>query len=176
MRNPTRIASTLLAFAAGATMLVIPSAALARAPKKPKVPGAPQVKILGFTTFVRVGIPQIQAKPGKTITDCYDGYNGQREVNVVWQGWGISKGTKMGIALWGGGYSTGSSAEPSDADTMKNNGFKWTHKKTEKVQVPYGYTFAGGPFGPLNIDGTWTTKILIDGKVVVKRKVTIACA
>jgi hypothetical protein len=55
-------------------------------------------------------------------------------------------------------------------------GFKWTHKKTEKVQVPYGYSFAGGPFGPVNIDGTWTVKILIDGRVVARKQVTIGCA
>lgn len=172
--NPTRIAPTLLALAAGATMLLLPGAAFAAA--KPKVPSKPQVKVLGFTTFVRVGIPQIQAKPGKTITECYDGYNGQREVNAVWQGFGISKGTKMGVALWGGSSpQTGSQVEPSNADTMKDNGFKWTHKKAEKVQVPYGFTFAGGPFGPVNIDGDWTLKVLIDGKVVAKRKVTIAC-
>lgn len=172
MTIPMHRASKLLAFAAGAVLLASPSAAFA---KKPKVPSKPQVKILGFTTFVRLGIPAIQAKPGKTITDCYDGYNGQREVNFVWQGWGIAKGTKMGIALWGGPPSAGSPTEPTNADTMKNNGFKWSHKKAEKVQSPYGYTFAGGPFGPVNIDGDWTAKLLIDGKVVAKRKVTIAC-
>lgn len=173
MRLLTRT-SRLLALVAGATMLLLPSAALAKA--KPKVPSTPQVKILGFTTFTRLGIPAIQAKPGKTITECYEGYNGQREVNFVWQGWGIAKGTKMGIALWGGPPSAGSSVEPSNADTMKDNGFKWTHKKAEKVQTPYGFSFAGGPFGPQSIDGEWTAKVLIAGKVAVKRKVTIACS
>ncbi len=165
---------TLLATLAGAAALLVPSAASAK-PKQPQAPDKPQVRILGFTTYVRLGIPALQAKPGKTITDCYDGYNGQREVNFVWQGWGIPKGTKMGIALWGGSYQTGYTGEPTDADTMKNNGFTWTHKKSQKVQLPYGYTFAGGPYGPVSIDGTWTAKILIKGKVVVRKKVTIAC-
>ncbi|MGB2696110.1 MAG: hypothetical protein WBD55_13115 [Dehalococcoidia bacterium] len=169
MRHPVRLSLLVCALA-----LVVPSAATAKA-KRPKTPEKPQVKILGFTTYVRVGIPAIQAKPGKTITQCYEGYNGQREVNVVWQGWGIPKGTKMGIALWGGPPSAGSPTEPSDADTMKNNGFKWSHKKSEKVQVPYGYTFAGGPFGPQQIDGDWFVKVLIKGKAVVRKKVTIAC-
>ena len=80
--------------------------------------------------------------------------------------------------MWGGSQYTGSQTEPTDADTMlaDRGGFRWTHKKAEKVQVPYGYTFAGGPFGPLPIDGTWTVKILINGRVVVRKSVTIACA
>jgi hypothetical protein len=164
----------MLALAAGATLLA-PAAASA---KRIRVPSRPQVKIVGFSTFPRVGIPQVQARAGRTLTDCYDGYNGQREVNVVWQGFGIPKGTRMGLAFWGGGYTLGSSAETPDADAMRRGtgGFTWTHKKTEKVQSPYGYTFAGGPFGPLSIDGAWTVKILIDGRVVVRKQVTIACA
>jgi hypothetical protein len=169
------LAATLapaLAVALAATL----APALATAKSKPKVPRTPQVKIVGFSTYPRLGIPPIQAKPGKTITACQDGYNGQREVNVVWQGWGIPKGTKMGIALWGGPYDTGMTAEPTDADTMKTNGFKWSHRKQDKVQSPYGFTFAGGPYGPQDIDGTWTAKVLIKGKVVARKQVTIACA
>lgn len=170
-----RLPSLALALAAGATLLAPTVAASA---KRVRVPSRPQVKIVGFSTFTRVGIPQIQARAGRTITACYDGYNGQREVNVVWQGFGIPKGTKMGLAFWGGGYNLGSNVETSDADAMRRGtgGFTWTHKKADKVQVPYGYSFAGGPFGPLNIDGAWTVKILIDGRVVVKKQVTIACA
>lgn len=170
----TPLSRLALVAAAGAALAVVPAAASAT---RARVPSRPQVKVVGFSTFPRVGIPQLQARPGRTITQCYDGYNGQREVNVVWQGWGIPKGTKMGLAFWGGSYNLGSATETSDADAMRpgTGGFKWTHKKAEKVQVPYGYTFAGGPFGPLNIDGTWTVKILIDGRVVVRKQVTIAC-
>ncbi len=169
----TRLPRTALALAAGATLLA-PAAAGA---KSVRVPSRPQVKIVGFSTFTRVGIPQIQARPGGTITACYDGYQGTREVNVVWQGFGIPRGTKMGLAFWGGSYNLGSSAETSDADAMKrgSGGFTWTHKRADKVQVPYGYSFAGGPFGPLDIDGTWFVKILIAGRVVVKKQVTVAC-
>jgi hypothetical protein len=172
MTNPAR--SGRLALSLGAAVLLLPSVATAKV-AKPQVPDTPQVKILGFTTFPRLGIPAIQAKPGKTITQCYEYGNGQRDVNVVWQGWGIAKGTKMGIALWGGPYSTGFTTEPTNADTMKA-GFAWSHKKKDKVRSPYGYSFASGPFGPQSIDGTWTAKILIKGKVVARRKVTIACA
>lgn len=170
----TRLPHVAALLAAGAA-LAAPSAAVAA---RARVPGRPQVKVLGFSTFPRVGIPAIQAKPGRTLTACYDGYNGQREVNVVWQGWGIPRGTKMGIALWGGSTYTGSQAEPSDADAMRagSGGFTWSHKKAEKVQSPYGFTFAGGPFGPLPIDGVWTVKILIKGRVAVRKQVTIACA
>jgi hypothetical protein len=170
----TRLPRLALVAVAGAALLVAPAAAGAA---RARVPSRPQVKVLGFSTFVRVGIPQIQARPGRTLTQCYDGYNGQREVNVVWQGWGIPKGTKMGLAFWGGSYDLGTNLETSDADAMRpgTGGFTWRRKKTDKVQLPYGYTFAGGPFGPLNIDGTWTVKILIKGRVVVRRQVTIAC-
>jgi hypothetical protein len=160
--------------AAAAALLVAPAAASA---KRARVPSRPQVKIVGFSTFPRVGVPPIQARPGRTLTACYDGYNGQREVNVVWQGFGIPKGTKMGLSLWGGSSSAGSQAEIPDADAMRrgSGGFTWTHKKAEKVQVPYGYTFAGGPFGPVDIDGAWSVKILIAGRVVVRKQVTVAC-
>lgn len=169
----TRLPRTALALAAGATLLA-PAVASA---KSVRVPSRPQVKVVGFTTFTRLGIPSIQARPGRTIAACYDGYNGTREVNVVWQGFGIPRGTKMGLAFWGGSSYTGSQTETSDADAMRrgSGGFTWTHKRAEKVQVPYGYSFAGGPFGPLPIDGTWTVKILIAGRVVVKKSVTIAC-
>jgi hypothetical protein len=170
----TRLPRLALVAAAGAALLVAPAAASA---KRARVPSRPQVKVVGFSTFPRVGIPQIQARPGRTLTACYDGYNGQREVNVVWQGWGIPKGTRMGLAFWGGSYNLGTNVETPDADAMRpgTGGFKWTHKKAEKVQVPYGYTFAGGPFGPLSIDGTWNVKILIAGRVVVRKQVTVAC-
>jgi hypothetical protein len=141
LRAMTPVRLSLLV--ASATAVLVPSAAA----KKPKVPSKPQVKILGFSTFPRLGIPAIQAKPGKTLTACYDGYSGQREVNFVWQGWGIPKGTKMGLALWGGGSSSPEPSEPSNADVMKD-GFTWSHKKKEKVQSSYGFTFAGGPYGP----------------------------
>jgi hypothetical protein len=178
MSYPIRRAALPLALAAALGAALAP-AAIAKRAAPVRVPSTPQVKILGFTTFVRLGIPAIQARPGRTITACYDGYNGQREVNFVWQGFGIPKGTKMGIALWGGSsYGTGSQAEPSDADTMRpdSGGFTWSHKREQKVQVPYGFSFAGGPFGPLNIDGVWTAKVLIKGRVVVRKQVTIACA
>jgi hypothetical protein len=160
-----------LAFAAAAALAVpaVASAASAR------VPSRPQVRILGFSTFPRLGVPQIQARPGRVLSACYDGYNGQREVNVVWQGWGIPRGTRVGVALWGGPISGGFASEPSDADTMRA-GFTWRRRKAEKVQTPYGYTFAGGPFGPQGIDGTWTAKVLLKGRVLARRQVTIACA
>jgi hypothetical protein len=167
MRRPQRLALAL----AGATLLAPAAATAAR----PRVPSRPQVRILGFSTFPRVGIPAIQAKPGRVLTQCYDGYNGQREVNVVWQGWGIPRGTKMAVALWGGPISTGSQTEPSDADAMRA-GFTWRRRKAEKVQMPYGFSFAGGPFGPLSIDGVWTAKVLIKGRVLARKQVTIACA
>lgn len=172
----TRIARLTPSLAVAAALLLVPGAASA-ARARPRVPSRPQVKVLGFSTFPRVGIPQVQARPGKTLTACHEGYNGQREVNVVWQGWGIPRGTKMGIALWGGSRYTGSETEPSDADTMKpaNGGFTWRYRKAEKRRLPYGFSFAGGPFGPLPLDGAWTVKILIKGRVVARKQVTIAC-
>lgn len=131
--------------------------------------------MLGFSTFPRVGVLAIQARPGRALTQCYDGYNGQRELNVVWQGWGIPRGTRVAVALWGGPISTGVPNEPTDAETARA-GFTWRRKKEEKVQLPYGYTFAGGPFGPVSIDGTWTAKLLVKGRVLARRSVTVACA
>lgn len=176
MRLRTRHVRPLLALLAGASVLVASTAPAARARRRARTPSRPQVRILGFTTYPRVGVPQVQAKPGKKITACYEGYNGQREVSFVWRGWGIARGTKMGIALWGGDSSSPFQTEPTNAEAMRDNGFKWAHKKSEKVRTPYGYTFAGGPFGPQSIDGTWTAKILIKGKVKVRAKVEIACA
>lgn len=173
MNDPIRRAALPLALAAALAAALAPPAAAVRA--RARVPASPQVKVLGFTTFVRLGIPAVQARPGRTLTACYDGYNGQREVNVVWQGFGIPKGTKLGIALWGGGYNLGSSTEPSDADTMRS-GFAWRYRRDQKVRQPYGFTFAGGPFGPQDIDGTWTVKILVRRRVAARREVTIACA
>jgi hypothetical protein len=164
------ISRSAAALAAVAALALAPATAGAR---HVSVPRRPQVKVLGFTTFPRVGVPPVQARPGRTLSDCYDGYNGQREVNVVWQGFGIPKGTKMGIALWGGPPDL-ALAEPSDADTMRA-GFAWTHKRSQKVQLPYGYTFGDTGFGPQSVDGTWTVKILVKGRVAVRRQVTIAC-
>lgn len=163
----------VLALAAGAALLVPATALAARA----RVPSRPQVKVLGFSTYPRVGIPPIQARPGGKIVDCQEYSSGQRDVNVVWQGWGIPRGTKMGLVLWGGPPSFAMPETP-DADAMKpsRGGFTWRRRREEKVQAPYGFSFARGPFGPQSIDGTWTVKILVQGRVLARKSVTIACA
>ncbi len=181
MKNATaRLTLPLLTAALSACCVAAPAAfagekeAVAKLAKAKK-PAGPRVKILGFSTFPRVGIPSIQAKPGKKITQCYNGYGGQREINAVWQGKGIAKRTKMGVALWGGGFNSPFQSEPSNEDVMKDNGFKWKYRASKVHQEAYGFSFAGGPFGPQSIDGTWTFKVLLKGKVAARKKVVVEC-
>ncbi|MDO8211618.1 hypothetical protein [Conexibacter sp. CPCC 206217] len=164
------LALSSLAVAAAATM-TLSSPALAAARSRPRQ----QVRILGFTTFTRIGIPQVQAKPGRTITDCYTRGDGEREVNVVYSGRGIAKGTKVGVALWGGEPRGGYDVEPAVAEIMRS-AFKWPVRAEQSRTLAYGYLFATGPFGPVRIDGRWTASIVVAGRVVVRKSVTIACA
>lgn len=158
--------------------LVLPIAfALAPAPAlAARSSSGPQVRILGFTTFPRLGIPQIQAKPGRTITACYERGGGMREVNVVYSGRGIGKNTKVGVALWGASprNAAGNSAEPPVADTMRS-AFKWPVRASESKTLPWGYAFAEGPFGPVDIDDRWTASVVVAGRTIVRKSVTIAC-
>ncbi|HEV7771740.1 MAG TPA: hypothetical protein VGO48_00475 [Conexibacter sp.] len=50
----TRLPRLALVAAAGAALLVAPAAASA---KRARVPSRPQVKVVGFSTFPRIGIP-----------------------------------------------------------------------------------------------------------------------
>jgi hypothetical protein len=132
----------------------------------------PQVKVLGWTTQAGSNSPQVRNK--QTINQCLDMGTGQRTLDVVFSGKKIAKGTKVGVGVWGGPVNAGYSAEPTDAD-VKHNAFKWPVDETESYAATYGYSFAVGPFGPINIDGDWHAKILVKGKQVAKGLVTIAC-
>lgn len=133
----------------------------------------PQVRVLGFTTEVRLGIPAVQAKPGKTLTNCLTRPPDNRDFSVVWSGRGISKGTRVGVALWSDNTRTGF-PEPTIAE-MTRSGFKWPVRAEESRTDVYGYTFGAGPFGPQEIDGRWTVRIALAGRVVLTRSVTVAC-
>ncbi len=160
-------AASIAALAAALAAATLPAAALA-------VP-RPQVRILGFTTYTRIGIPQVQAKPGATIRECFTRGDGEREMNVVYSGRGISKGTKVGVALWGpprNGWAP--EAEPTVAEIMRS-AFRWPVPAGRSKTLAWGYLFAKGPFGPAQIDGRWSASVVVAGRVVVRKSVTVAC-
>jgi hypothetical protein len=159
MRDMKRWGTPLLAIAA----LAIPATA---AEAKPKV------KVLGWTTQAGASAPQVRNK--ETIDQCLDMGTGQRTLNAIVTGKKIDKGTKVGIGIWGGPVNAGFSEEPSDA-TVKKSAFKWPVDSTEAYSTSYGFSFAAGPFGPINIDGEWHAKVLVKGKQVAKGSVTVAC-
>jgi hypothetical protein len=132
--------------------------------------------VLGFTTYPRLGTPAIQAKPGKTLTDCQTRPPDNRDLSVVWSGRGISKGTRVGVALWTDNprNAVGGTTEPPVADIMRS-GFKWDGRATQSRVNAYGFTFGAGPFGPQDIDGRWFAAVAVAGRVLVRKSVTIAC-
>lgn len=132
----------------------------------------PKVKVLGWTTQAGSSAPQVRNK--QTINQCLDMSTGQRTLHAIVTGKKIAKGTKVGIGIWGGPPNAGFSAEPSDAD-VKRSAFKWPVGPTEAYSTSYGFSFAAGPFGPINIDGEWQAKVLVKGKQVAKGRVTVAC-
>jgi hypothetical protein len=130
------------------------------------------VGITGWTTDPIGMTPQ--AKNGKTITQCLDTGNGQRNLYAIVKGKGIPKKTKVAIAVWGGPARTGMNIEPTDADTAKT-AFKWPVATKKSYTTRYGFSFAKGPFGPQDTNGVWNVKVLVKGKVVRRGKVTVAC-
>lgn len=138
----------------------------------------PSVKSLGWTTAPRLGDVSPQVKDKGKITACQASGNGQRDVNYVFKA-RLPRKAKIGIGLWVTGTSFQSIApriEPSNAELMKTAG-KWGKKPDTKFfQSAYGLTFAKGPFGPENINGNWFAKVVVDGKVLRRASVTIACA
>lgn len=131
-----------------------------------------RVSVLGWSTAPAASTPQV--KNGEAIEQCLDAGNGQRSIRVIFRGRGIAKRTKVGVGLWGGPPSAGFAAEPTDADVLKT-AFRWPVGETKTSIQPYGYSFAKGPFGPIQINGEWQVKILVKQKVVARGKVTIAC-
>lgn len=152
----------------GAVVLAIVALAIPVASAEAK----PKVKALGWTTQAGSNSPQVKNK--ETIDQCFDMGTGQRTLTFVFSGTKIDKGTKVGVGVWGGPTNAGYSAEPTDAD-VKKNALKWPVKPDEAYAASYGYSFAAGPFGPINIDGEWHAKILVKGKQVAKGQVTVAC-
>ncbi|MDO8185677.1 hypothetical protein Q5424_23500 [Conexibacter sp. JD483] len=135
----------------------------------------PQVRILGFTTYTRIGIPQVQAKPGRTIRECFTRGDGEREISVVYSGRGIGKGTKVGVAFWGPpGNGWAPDAEPTIPEVMRS-AFRWPVPAGRSKTLAWGYLFASGPFGPARIDGSWTAEVVVAGRVLVRKSVTVAC-
>ena len=132
----------------------------------------PKVKVLGWTTQAGSSAPQVRNK--QTINQCLDMGTGQRTLHAIVTGKKIDKGTKVGIGIWGGPSSAGFSEEPSDAD-VKKSAFKWPADSSDSYSTSYGFSFAAGPFGPINIDGEWHAKVLVKGKQVAKGQVTVAC-
>lgn len=135
----------------------------------------PQVRILGFTTQVPLGVPQAQEKPGETITDCGLRGGGMRDLYVVYSGTGIAKGTKVGASLWGPSRNpAGVEAEPPVAETMRR-AYRWPVRESQTKRQVWGYGFAQGPFGPVSIDGRWTASVVVAGRTLVRKSITIAC-
>ncbi len=132
----------------------------------------PRVKVLGWTTQAGSSAPQVRNK--QTINRCLDAGTGQRTLHAIVTGKRIAKGTKVGIGIWGGPSSAGFGEQPSDAD-VKRNAFKWPVDSNDSYSTSYGFSFAPGPFGPMQINGEWHAKVLIKGKQVAKGRVTVAC-
>lgn len=128
--------------------------------------------VLGWTTAPIGDTPEVKNR--KTITVCNDTGNGQRGLRVVYRGKGITKSTKVGIGLWGGPRNAGMSEEPSTATVMKS-AFRWPVPPSKSFTQGYGFSFAKGPFGPIDINGEWNAKIVIKSKVVARGTVTVAC-
>jgi hypothetical protein len=132
----------------------------------------PKVKVLGWTTQAGSSAPQVRNR--QTINQCLDSGVGQRTLHAIVTGKKIDKGTKVGIGIWGGPPSAGFSVEPSAAE-VKKSAFKWPVDSSESYATSYGFSFASGLFGPINIDGAWQAKVLIKGKPVATGQVTVAC-
>jgi hypothetical protein len=132
-----------------------------------------KVTVLGWTTQALGTSPQVANN--KTIDNCLDMGNGQRSLYVIYKGKGIKKNIKVGAAIWGGPPNAGSTTEPTDAEVMKNNTFKWPVGEKKSLVQRWGESFAKGPFGPQQINGVWNAKVVIKQKVVARGKVTIAC-
>ena len=130
------------------------------------------VGITGWTTDPIAQTPQV--KNGKTIEQCFDTGNGQRNLYAIVKGKGIAKKTKVAIAVWGGPARTGMNVEPTDAEAAKG-AFKWPVATKKSYTTRYGFSFAQGPFGPQDTNGVWNVKVLVKGKVVRRGKVTVAC-
>jgi hypothetical protein len=150
-RTLTTAALTALATLAGTALAAPPALAAAT---------RPQARILGFTTFPRLGIPQVQAKPGRTLTACQTRPPDNRDLSFVWSARGISRGTRVGLALWAQPGSRTGMLEPTLADVMRS-GFRWTLRASQSRTATYGVTFGGGPFGPQDIDGLWTAEVVV---------------
>jgi hypothetical protein len=131
-----------------------------------------RVSILGWSTAPAASAPQV--RDNGTIEQCLDAGNGQRSIRVIFRGRGIAKRTKVGVGLWGGPPRAGFASEPADADVLKT-AFRWPVGETKTSIQPYGYSFAQGPFGPIQINGEWQVKVLVKQKVVARGKVTIVC-
>jgi hypothetical protein len=130
------------------------------------------VSVLGWSTAPLGTTPEV--KNHKTIKVCNDTGNGQRGLRVIFRGKGITKSTKVGVGLWGGPRNAGMSTEPTNADVMKT-AFKWPVPPARSSVQQSGFSFAKGPFGPIDINGEWNAKIVIKSKVVARGTVTVAC-
>jgi hypothetical protein len=166
MRLRSPLALSLLA------VLALPSAALAKASS------TPDVKNVGWTTAQRTSGVAAQAKDKGKITSCFAGGNGQNEVNYIFKA-RLPRTAKIGIGLWvvGGNRSLAASdVEPTNAEVAKTAS-KWGFKTpTKYVQQVFGNSFARGPFGPVQVDGQWFAKVVVNGKLMRKSSVTITCA
>jgi hypothetical protein len=130
------------------------------------------VSVLGWSTAPLGTTPEV--KNNKTITVCNDTGNGQRGLRVIFRGKGITKNTKVGVGLWGGPRNAGMEVEPTNAAVMKT-AFKWPVPPAKSSVQQSGFSFAKGPFGPIDINGKWNAKIVIKSKVVARGTVTVAC-
>jgi hypothetical protein len=166
--------SRLLALSLPLAVLALPSAALAKASS------TPDVKTVGWTTAQRVSGVSPQVKDKGRITQCLTGAggSGQSEVNYIFKA-RLPRTAKIGIALWvvGGSRSLGApGTEPTNAEVAKTAS-RWGFKTpTKYVQQAFGNSFAQGPFGSVNVSGQWFAKVVVNGKLMRRSSVTIACA
>jgi hypothetical protein len=153
-------------------LLAVPSAALAKASS------IPDVKNVGWTTAQRSPGVSPQAKDKGKITTCFSGGGGQNDVNYIFKA-RLPRTAKIGIALWVVGANRSLAApnvEPTNAEVAKTAA-KWGYKTpTKYVQQAFGNSFAQGPFGPVEVSGQWFAKVVVNGKLMRKSSVTIACS
>lgn len=162
-------------FRTGVPLALVAVAVLTTPPVASAATTGPRVAILGFTTAPRLGVPTVQAKPGKTITQCFTRPPDNRDFSFVWQAKGISRSSRVGVAIWGGPPSGGFAARPKIADVAKT-ATRWGKGPLTKVfRQVYGFSFGPTGFGPQRLDGPWSAMVVVNGKSAAFASVTVAC-
>ena len=146
-------------FAAG--MLAIAALAIRPPPPTP----SRRSRSLGWTT--QAGSQRPAGPQQGDDHQCLDMGTGQRTLHAIVSGKKIAKGTKVGHRGLGRSAERrllrGAVRRRRQEDRLQVAG-----RRERELPASYGFSFAAGPFGPINIDGEWHAKVLVKGKQVAK--------